>query len=94
MNTADEVWSTEETVAELGRLESALLALAASWYEIRGKAAQDGTDPKDKRVQALDAVATHFARCARKCRDARLALGSAEQRGTGKERASPRLVAL
>lgn len=91
---ADHEWNAEVTIAALARMEQAFFALAASWYEIRGKAAQDAGSGKKQRTVALDEMAAEFARCARKCRKARLAVRAAEQSGTQEIPATPKLVAL
>jgi hypothetical protein len=74
----NEAMSDEATLAALARMERAFLALAASWYEIRGMAAQDAGDERDERTVVLDDLAAEFARCARKCRKARLVVGNQE----------------
>jgi hypothetical protein len=91
---ADEEWSAEATIATLARMEQGFLALAASSYEIRGKAAQDGAGGKKQRTVVLDEMAAAFARCARKCRESRQAIRAAEQSGTQEKPAIPKLVAL
>lgn len=91
---ADEEWSAEATTAALARMEQGFLALAASSYEIRGKAAQDGSGGQKQRTVVLDEMAAAFARCARKCRGSRLAIREAEQSGTQEKPATPKLVAL
>jgi len=90
----DEEWSAEATIATLARMEHGFLALAATSYEIRGRAAQAESGGKEQRTVVLDELAAAFARCARKCRESRLAIGAAEQSGTQEKPAPPRLVAL
>ena len=93
-----ELAGTEElgdaaTFAALARMERAFLALAASWYEIRGMAAQDAGDQHERTV-VLDDLAAEFARCARKCRRARLVVGAPEDSGNQEDPATSTLVAL
>jgi hypothetical protein len=90
---ADE-WSAEATLASLARMEQGFLALAASSYEIRGKAARNGGGAKRQRTVALDEMAAAFAGCARRCRDARAAIRAAERSGDEPKREAPKLVAL
>jgi hypothetical protein len=91
---AEEEWSEEATVAAIARLEQAFSALSASWYEIRGKAAQDAAGGKPQRTEVLDGMAAEFARCARMCREARLVIGAVQEPGEHERRATPSLVAL
>jgi hypothetical protein len=92
---AGEEWDAEATIAALARMEQAFFSLAASWYEIRGKAAQDASSgQKQQRTVVLDEVAAEFAKSARKCRKARLAITAAEQSGPQETPATPKLVAL
>jgi hypothetical protein len=91
---ADQEWNAEATIAALARMEQAFFALAASSYEIRGKAAQDAGGAHEQRTVVLDEMAAEFARCARKCRKARLAVRAAEQSGPQEIPATPKLVAL
>jgi len=89
-----EEWSTEATHASLASMEQGFLALAASSYEVRGKAAQDAAGGKRQRTLALDEMAAAFAGCARKCRDARAAIRAAEQSAEEPKLEAPKLVAL
>lgn len=91
---ADEEWNAASTIASLARMEQAFSVLAASSYEIRGKAAQDAGGGQERRTVVLDEMAAEFARCARKCREARLAVRAAEQSGPQELPATPKLVAL
>jgi hypothetical protein len=91
---AEEGWDAEATIAALARMEHAFFSLAASWYEIRGKAAQDAGGAHKRRTVVLDEMAAEFASCARKCRKARLAVRAAEQSGPQEIPAAPKLVAL
>lgn len=91
---ADEDWDPEATIAALARMEQAFFSLAASWYEIRGKAAQDADGGHKQRTVILDEMAAEFAICARKCRKARLVVRAAEQSGSQEIPATPKLVAL
>jgi hypothetical protein len=91
---ADEDWNAEATIAALARMEQTFFSLAASWYEIRGKAAQDAGGGHKQRTVVLDEMAAGFASCARKCRKARLAVRAAEQSAPQEIPATPKLVAL
>lgn len=91
---ADEAWDAEATIAALARMEQAFFSLAASWYEIRGKAAQDASGGQKQRTVVLDEMAAEFAECARKCQKARLVIRAAERSGPQEIPATPKLVAL
>jgi hypothetical protein len=102
----DSSWAFHEAVGREGSaaaalvaiafLEEAFSALSAGWYEIRGDSARTKSDRHgDKWIAELDHIAAEFARCARKCREARLTLKALDTPDDGVPVApEPKLVAL